>query len=211
MNRRDFTSRSLGAALAASACLGLQAYAQDSGCRTGGTALADVYVLANPIYSHFIGELEPYVANNREHFATNGDAVRCAAALSRAFLGSAVQLYDPNDLRRQQELNAQLGAMGISPGPQESTPSSQLYGAAMRLARLARVLPAAAEGNYEPFWTPINELEQMQILAEQVLRMFLRDPGMAEIMAQVEPIVRQLASLEHQAIRQAAAKAPNGP
>jgi hypothetical protein len=209
MRHRNATSRILGAFLGI-ACLGLAVHAQEPGCRTGAAALADAYILANPLYAYFFGELEPYVAANSEHFRANGDAVRCAAALSRSFLASAIQLYDPNDRRRQDELNARLGEMGISPGPQESTPASQLYGAAMQLSRLARVLPAAAEGNYEPFRTPISELEQMQIVAGQLLRTLLQDPGIAGIMAQVEPVVRELASLEHQALRQAAAKLAAG-
>ena len=144
MNHQRLASRILSAFVAASACVGLQAQSRDTGCRTGGAALADAYVLANPMYSYFLGELEPYLADHSEHFGANGDSVRCAAALARSFLGSAIQLYDPSDLSRREELNAQLGVMGISPGQQESSPSSQLYGVSLQLSRLARVLPAAA-------------------------------------------------------------------
>ncbi|SRR6266568_6374095 len=202
MQRRGLTSRILIALVGAITFSGLQAHAQDSGCRTGGTALADAYVLANPMYSYFLGELEPYVAANTQHFGANGDSVRCATALAQAFLGSAVQLYDPGDLARQQELNAQLGAMGISPGPQEATPSTQLFGLSMQLSRLARVLPAAAARDYRPLRTPEGELEELQMMAGQTLRMLLQqDPDMAAVL---EPLVREMAGLEHQALRQAA-------
>jgi hypothetical protein len=92
-------------------------------------------------------------------------------ALSQAFLSSATQVYDPDDLRRRQELDAEIGAMGINPGPQQATPSQQLYGISMQLSRLARVLPPAADGNYEPLYTPTNELEQMQIFAAQMFQL----------------------------------------
>jgi len=188
--------------VAASACLAMQAHAQELGCRTGANALADAYVLLNPIYSHIFGDLESYVAENREHFREGGDAIRCATALSSAVLGASLQLYDPSDRVRRDELNAQLGAMGISPGQQESTSSTELYGVSMRLSRLARSLPAAANGDYEPLWTPTNELEQLQIAAEQMLRVLL--PQMADVMAQIEPQIRELAALEHRSIREAA-------
>jgi hypothetical protein len=181
------------------------AYAEPA-CRTGGKALADAFVLANPLSAYFFGSLEAYVANNTHHFRAGGDAIRCANALARAFLGSAVQLYDPSDLRRQQELNARLGSMGISPGPQQPTASNQLYGISMQLSRLARVLPPAAAGDYGPLYTPTNELEQMQLAAAQVFQILLQDPSMASIFAQIEPIVREGANLEHRIISEAAAR-----
>lgn len=209
MKHHNATSRILGAVLAASAWFGVQAYAQEPGCRTGATALADAYVLANPMYSYFLGELEPYVAGNSEHFAANGDAIRCAAALSRAFLGSTIQLYDPSDRERQDEANARLGAMGIAPGQQEATPSSQLLSASMELSRLARVLPAVAVGDYGPLRTPTNEIEQMRQLAGQVFQMLLAgDPEMA---AMIQPLIRELASIEHRALLRAAERLANAP
>ena len=204
MTHNNRTVRILGSVAVACACSVFGARAQEPACRTGATALADAYVLANPLYSYFFGNLEQYVANNVEHFRADGDAVRCAAALSQAFLRSAIQLHDPGEQGRRDQLNAQLGAWNISPGPQESSPSSQLYGVAMQLSRLARVLPAAASGDYGPLWTPTTELEQMQIVAGQMLRMLLQDPDMRDIMSQVEPLIRELARLEHEALRRAA-------
>ena len=178
-------------------------------CRTGGQALADVFVRANPTYAWFIGSLESYVSNNRAHFRVGGDSVRCAAALSQAFLGQAMGMYDPNDLRRRSELGTRLGTMGISPGPQHPTASQQLYGLSMQLSRLARVLPPAAIGDYEPLHTPTNELEQMQMFAAQMLQMLMQDPSMVSTMAQIEPIAREGANLDHHIINQAAASLAN--
>ena len=181
----------------------------ETGCRTGGEALANAFVRVNPFYTYYFGSLESYVANNRAHFQNGGDSIRCAAALSQAFLGESMQLYDPDDLRRQNELNARLGSMGISPGPQQPTLSQQLYGISMQLSRLVRVLPPAAAGNYEPLYTPTNELEQMQLFAAQMLQMMLQDPSMVSIMAQIEPIAVEAAQLEYRIISQAATSLAN--
>jgi hypothetical protein len=205
MRPRFFTTCLLGAVIVASGCMGPPAHAgRDPSCRTGGAALADAYVLANPLYSYFLGELEPFLAANREHFQPDGDAIRCANVLSQALMSSAIQLYDPNEQRRQQELNAQLEAMGLSSRPSDPTPSSQLFDVGMQLSRLARVLPAAVLGDFGPMNTPTNEMEQMRIVAEQVLTELLRDPSFAEVMTSVESNIRQLAQLEHQGILQAA-------
>lgn len=201
--------RGFSGVAAAVVLFGSPVWGQEPDCRSGATALADAYVLANPMYSYFLGiELESYVTQNREHFATNGDAIRCGAALARAFLSASVQLYDPGDAQRQQELNARLGAMGVSPGPQEASPASQMFGASLQLSRLVRVLPSAAAGDFEPLRTPTTEIEQMQLQAGQILRVLLQnDPDMA---ATIAPIMKELARLEHEALRRAAANLANG-
>lgn len=177
--------------------------AQEPACRTGATPLADAFVLANPLYALVLGqELEIYVPANREHFGANGDAVRCARALARAFLGSSIQLYDPTDVQRRQELNTQLESMGISPGQPEATPAGAMYGAAMQLSRLARVLPAAADGDFGPLQTPANDLEQSQLQLGSVLRLlFAQDPEMLDV---IRPLIQNAAALEHQALVRAA-------
>jgi len=205
MERHAFTFRVLSAGAMACACIVLEARSQEPGCRTGAIAAADAYVLSNPIYSYFFGDLEQYVTSNAAHFRAEGDASRCIAALSGVFFRSAIQLYDPTDQTRRDELNAQLGKMGIPPGPQESTPSTQLYAASMRLARLARALPAAANGDFGPLRTPANDMERMEALAGMTFRLLLQDPDMQLIMSQVEPMIRELAALEHKVIQKQAA------
>jgi hypothetical protein len=179
--------------------------AADNGCRTGGAALADAYVLANPVYSLFFGSLKSYLAaNNKEHFRQLGDSVRCATALSRAFLGSAVELYNPNELRRQQELKIRLREMGVLTGKDQPTEAGQLYAISVQLSRIVRVLPAATDGNYEPLRAQINELEQWQMFARQTLLLMIEDRSFWPVLAQAWPLIRDTADLEYQFIRQAA-------
>jgi hypothetical protein len=125
-------------------------------CQTGGDALANAFVRANPISAHYFGTLESYVS--------------------------------------------------VNPGQQRTTPSQQIYGISMQLSRLARVLPPAASGNYQPLYTPTNELEQMQIFAAQMFQPLMQDPTMASVMAQIEPLAVEAAQLEYQIINQAAAR-----
>lgn len=184
---------------------GSPAFAADNGCRTGAPFLADVYVLANPMYALFFGSLESYVTTHKGHFSVDGDATRCAAALSKALMVGAIQAYDPQERIRRDELNARLGAMGVSPGPQESSASSQLFGMSMTFSRLARVLPPAAQGNFGPLNTPTNELEQQILVAGQMLQFLLQDPEMRAVLSTTEPLIREIAVMDHQFVVRAAA------
>ena len=188
-----------------------QANAAEPSCRTGGIHAATAFVLANPLYAIFFGDLPAYLAQNPTHFRAGGDAVRCSAALSRALMSSAVQLYDPADIQRKQELDIRLRQNGINPGPQQPDAASMLFSTSMQLSRLARVLPAAADGDYTPMNTPTNQIEEMQIFAEAMLRMLLQDPSTMAALAPVEPLIREAAQFEHFFIRQAAARLANAP
>jgi hypothetical protein len=170
----------------------------EEGCRTGASALGNAYVRLNPIYAYFYGNLESYVESNREHFVAGGDSIRCAQAMSQALITGAIQSYDPDELREKQELDARLGALGIAPGPYQATASQQLYAMGLQVARLARVLPSASNGNYQPLYTATNQLEEQQIFAAQMLVMLLQDPTMAEVFTQLEPLIREAANSEYQ-------------
>lgn len=112
-------------ALVGAATMTSNARGQESGCRTGAVAAADAFVLSNPIYAYFFGELEPYINSNAEHFRAGGDAVRCLGALSGVFLRQAAQMYDPTEQSRRDEINARLGQMGISPGQPHASLSAR--------------------------------------------------------------------------------------
>ena len=96
------------------------AFAQN-GCDTGANALANAYVRGNPMYAIYFGDLRSYIIDNREHFVSNGDSIRCARVMAGVLTNAAVQTYDPDALRSRDELNARLGSMGISPAWQKST------------------------------------------------------------------------------------------
>ena len=185
--------------------------AGEPACRTGAVHVADAFILANPMYAMYFGDLAHYLNANGERFRPQGDATRCAAALSRAFMGQAINLYDPSDIQRKQELDARMRLHGINPGPQAPTAASMMFNMSMQLSRLARVLPAAAEGNFGPMNTATTELEKMQIFAEDMLRVLLRDPTIRAMFAQLEPMIREAAQFDHNFLRVAAVRLGNTP
>ncbi len=176
--------------------MALPAFAQ-TGCQTGAGALANAYVRANPIYAMFFGDLESFVAENSAHFAAGSNAVRCARAMSKALMSGAIGSYDPTALRRQQELNAKLGAMGISPGSPMPSASAMLYAMSRQMAWLAEVLPAAAVGNFGPLRTPATE---EQAFAARMFPFLLQDPTVRQVFLQQEPLIRQSAEAEFQQV-----------
>ena len=173
----------------------------EPGCRNGAGALGNAYVRLNPLYALYYGSLESYVAENRQHFTAGSDAVRCARALSQATLAGAIQAYDPEDLRRQQELNTRFQSMGMNPGAPQASPATQFYMMGLTFARLARVLPPAAAGNYQPLHTPTTELEQQQIFAGQLLQSMMDRATLESI----RPLIEQSAQLEFKIITDMAA------
>lgn len=197
LHRFPFFRRFAAIVIASGIVLAAACAQAQNGCQTGADAMANAYVRSNGIYALYFGDLESYVAENRAHFAENGDAIRCAWAMSAALLRGAVQSYDPNALRRQQELNAQLGAMGISPGAAQPNASMMFYEMGQQIAWLADVLPAASRGNYGPLHTPVTETQRMKAFATQMLQSLLQDPVMRQTFAQMEPLIREAAQMEY--------------
>jgi len=69
-----------------------------------------------------------------------------------------------------------------------------------QMNKLADALPYAANGNYEPLWTPRDQMEQMQIFAMQMFRSLMQDPGVRSGLSFAEPQIRELANIEYQMI-----------
>lgn len=189
--------------LSLASCLFSTSSLADPACKTGGIHIADAFVRANAVYALYIGDLNSYLASNRAHFAANGDAVRCAAALSRGFMSAALQLYDPIEVKQRELIDAKMRANGWNPGPQAPTASNIAFSTSMSLSRLARVLPAAAQGDYGPWNTPTNEIENMQLTAERMLPMLLQIPMVVEILKQLQPLMLEAAEWDRRFVYQA--------
>jgi hypothetical protein len=179
----------------------------EPGCRTGALALANAYVRANPLYAIYFGSIQDYVAAHSQHFVRGADAIRCAQAVSNQLLAGAIASFDPKDIDRKRALDARLGSMGISPGPAQPSVASQFYMMGQTIARLARVLPPAARGDWRPFFTPTTQLEQMQFFATQMLQMMMQDPSNRAVLASVEPVIKESANLEFKFVTNVAARA----
>jgi hypothetical protein len=203
MKHSGILSRALKAVIALGVCLFSAQSLGEPSCRSGGMHVANAFVLANPIYALYFGDLPSYLEKNRAQFREGGDAIRCAAALSRAFMSDSIRLYDPADIQRRQLIDTQLRAQGINPGPQQTTAAGMLFQLSMTLSRLARVLPAASRGDFTPWNTPTTEIEQMQLMGEAVLRMFLHDPAFKSVLIAMEPLLREAAQFDHYFILQA--------
>jgi len=150
--------------------------------------MAEAYVRASPVYSVLFTDLRSFIAENREHFVAGGDAVRCADALAREFLSVRTADYF---------------AMRPTEGERWTT-SGQLYGLGLELTRLARVLPAAAQGDFDPLKTPANESEAMRLQAGAAFQAgWASDPQQR---ARLEPSIKHAADVDRQVLRSAAAQ-----
>lgn len=182
------------------------ALAGEPACRTGGPFLAEAAVRSNPLFEAIEGSFAEYVAANASHFGVNGDAVKCARAMSAALIASAAQVFDPGEVQIRDHVRRQMEAQGLSAGPQQATLSEQYFALAMQMNRLARGLPALAAGDMRPYATPTNQLEELHVFAENMLRMLMADPNVRQaIMAQL-PLLRRAIQAERQMLANGAAR-----
>lgn len=181
----------------AATLLAATATARDNGCGHGASAIGNAYVRANPIYALYFGELAHFVVSNRAHFAPGSDAVRCADALARGLVAGAITSYDPRHFERQDALNAQLGSLGISPGPPQPSASAQLLTMARTFAWLARVLPAVSTGDSRPLYQANTEEERIAIFLKGLLAQLLQDPMVRAGLQEAEPQIREMAKLDY--------------
>jgi tetratricopeptide (TPR) repeat protein len=194
---RELLVRTISVVAIVGGSLTSKLYAQDAvGCRKGALPAVTAYMVSNPFYSRFLGDFETFVIENAAQFRAGGDAVRCLSALSTAFLQASVSLYDPREQRSRDSLNTEIQVITGNRGPQESTPGTAMLGLSRRMARLARGLPAAAQGDWEVYNTPVDELGRMEIFAEQLFQGMMRDGTMRDAMIQVQPLLKQLAAID---------------
>jgi len=166
------------------------ALAGEPACRTGGPFLAEAAVRSNPLFEAIEG----------------GDAVKCARAMSAALIASAAQVFDPGEVQIRDHVRRQMEAQGLSAGPQQATLSEQYFALAIQMNRLARGLPALAAGDMRPYATPTNQLEELHVFAENMLRMLMADPNVRQaIMAQL-PLLRRAIQAERQMLANGAAR-----
>jgi len=209
MKRVKSMSRATRMIVAVAICaFTLNACSTSHSCTSSAPAVAEAYVRANPMYAWVIGDLRSFVSENREHFRAGSDAVRCAAALSEAIMTSSNQLYDPKQVARKRMIDARLGAIGVSPGqPQPSMSQSDLYlHMSMQLSRLAKTLPALANDDDRPWYTPTNQFEQQQILGERYFKQIVQNPTVGWAFKQNRTVLLQGAQIERQIIVIAASR-----
>lgn len=176
------------------------------GCQTGAEAIANAYVRSNPLFAYYFGSLESYVDENRRHFVDGADAIVCAKRLAQAFAKGSIPMYSRKDQIRREQLNSQIGQLGISPQQSKSSPAADMFLISQRLNKLAYALPHAARGNYDPLYLPRNEIEQAEVYSHQLLGMLLRDPSIASVLETVRPTMVELADIEFRMVINAAGK-----
>lgn len=165
---------------------------KDRSCRNGANTLFNLYIRLNPIYSIYYGTPEEYIAQNRGLFQ-GGDVNECAKKVARALLNSSIQTFDRNALNRRAELNAQLGAMGISPGQAEMNPSAVLFTTGQQILQLSKCLPGLLQGGASS-----NCMSQEQVLVSQLMNTLLQDSFMQSTLQQIKPLILQAAEADFQ-------------
>lgn len=193
--------------LAASSVVSIApALAASNGCDTGGIALSQAYVLADPVYATLFGEeLLPFLARNQEHFLPAGDSVRCARALSSAYAQHAMRVFDPELQKIREQKRREIESQGIPIGPVQADASGEYVLISFELLRLAEGMPSAASGNYERLQQPANDFEQAKRMRAERLALMMQLPPFVPILVAIRPTIEQMRWMDQEMIRRAAA------
>ena len=181
--------------------LSIPGLASAQGCRTGADALANAFVRINGMYTLFFGKLVDYVAQNRSHFAANGDSIVCARRLSQALTAGAINSFDPASERATRNMYDRLNSSGVG-GYQAPPPSRSmmLLQTGQAMAWLARVLPPAAQGNFAPLNSPQTQMEQLWVMGLQMSESLLQVPAVRQVYLSMEGIIKASANAEYRQI-----------
>lgn len=116
--------------------------------------LGRAFRLANPMNDP--RELEVFLRQNRSAFRENGSAVRCAKALGNAMVRQGVNAFSEMSYNDAYGGALQMGANGDQARKIANSMTSgavDVYMMGEELIWLAKVLPAAEQGNWQPFNT----------------------------------------------------------
>ncbi len=153
--------------------------------------LVRLYYLTNPInvYSN-PSDLEEFVRNNCNYLISEGSVINLARDLGNNLISSGLQNYSQNDYDDAYESALNMGATGEMARDVASSISSASLDAfvmGQELLWLTVVMPAAAQGNWEPFVTTGTYSRQyiIQIIPIYSMTGILDDPYFQDIMDQI--------------------------
>lgn len=148
--------------------------------------VAATYVLTMPLLGRD-NEMIPLMQTYPQHFSPGGGAIRCMQRLGSALVqGGMAQNMEFGGSSATESFGAMM-PQGLEHLPGQVDNSMQSYGSdqfmmGQELLWLAEVLPAAAQGNYQPYNTPVTTSRQM---AYQVLPIY-------QMMCQMDPYPCQM-------------------
>lgn len=164
--------------------------------------VARSYVLAMPLQGRD-NELIPLMQSNPGYFTQGGGAIRCMQRLGTALLEGALASSRQFSGSSAQERFGSSMPEGLANLPGQIDTNMRSYGSDMftmgnELLWLAKVLPAAAQGNFTPYSTTGTDPRQMMSQVQPIYQMLCQtDPTMCQMALS---IVREMAPLIEQQI-----------
>ena len=149
--------------------------------------VARTYVLTMPLLGRD-NEMIPLMQSNRGYFTQGGGAIQCMQRLGTALIQGG--LARSGDFSGSSATERFGGSMpeGLGHLPGEVDASMGSYGSDMftmgqELLWLARVLPAAAQGDYTPYKTPGTTTRRMMYQVLSIYQMLCSmDPSICQMM-----------------------------
>lgn len=171
--------------------------------------VARSYILTMPLLGRD-NEMIPLMQNYPDHFSEGGGAIRCMQRLGSALINGGLAHYSEFSGTSAQERFGNDMPLGLEHLPGEVDQSmgsygSDIYAMGQELIWLADVLPAAAQGYYDPYTTTGT---QTRLMMRNMLPMYQMlcsmDPSICQVMLDmlnqmVPQIEQQIYALARQA------------
>ena len=156
-------------------CLVMFVFLSSANACNSNTArlLAKAYALSQPLST---GNLEYYLRSNRQAFQESGRAIKCAKKLGTFLQTNGLRTFDSHAYERVMEI-APPELAGSARETAQSLQSGSLdaYTIGKELLWLSQVLPAATQGNYEPFNNTGTYLRQQMRQYMRIVGPILRE------------------------------------
>jgi hypothetical protein len=179
---------------------------KSSSCCDDYTAnlVARAYVMSIPLFS-MQNDLMLLVDENESYFAEDGKAILCMQALGTALTKSGMELEQQREKYSATEKFGAAMPEGLEhlPGQVDASLNSysnELFAMGTELLWLSRVLPAAASGDYTPYYTTGTIIRKGVLEEMQIFQMLCNiDPNictyMQELIMESKPILEEHVSM----------------
>ncbi len=149
--------------------------------------VARTYVLTMPLLGRD-NEMIPLMQSNRGYFTQGGGAIRCMQRLGTALVqGGLTRSREFSGPSATERFGGSMPeGLGHLPGQVDASMrsyGSDMFAMGQELLWLARVLPAAAQGDYTPYKTPGTTTRRMMYQVLPIYQMLCSmDPSICQMM-----------------------------
>ena len=127
-------------------------------------AIGNLYLLSMPLMDH--EDLVAFVQENKYSLTSSSSIIQCMKKAGSRLTGDGISAYNPNDYNKAYGRVLEMGGtsdMAHDIASSMESPAMQALAMGQELLWLAKVIPEAANGNWEPYNNPETLVRKLMI------------------------------------------------